>query len=111
MAWLTIICTMLLFPGKSVPGTSLFSMDKAVHVAMFAILSLLLVIGLRKQRSFLLWKTNAKRISLTISIVVGAVLELLQNLSADRTPDIYDIMANTVGAVIGLLVFFILYEI
>ena len=43
--------------------------------------------------------------ALTISIVYGAALEFLQQYIPGRMTDIYDLLANTLGAVLGTIVF------
>ena len=50
-------------------------------------------------------KIKVLTVALTISIVYGAVLEFLQQYVPGRMTDIYDLLANTLGAVMGTIVF------
>lgn len=69
--------------------------DKLVHMALFALVALALGawLGIRRQRDLL----NC----LLITVLAGSVDEGLQHFDPERTVDADDLLANTVGALIG----------
>jgi VanZ family protein len=68
--------------------------DKWAHFGAYAVLGFLPVTGLRSLRLGLLLALAA--------IPLGAALELLQHFVPGRTPDVFDALANSVGAVAGI---------
>ncbi len=105
--WATVLAFLMLLPQESFPKSKLLSYDKLAHVGVFAILSGLLLFGALKSKVFGKTKTSLIVRSLTISIVYSAGLEFLQNYSPGRSTDLYDLIANVIGAIFGVLVFYI----
>jgi VanZ family protein len=90
---------LLVIPGDALPKTNLISIpyfDKLVHIGLFAILSAL-------------WLKSLKNRSITIDLIVvlgtiayGVAMEFVQrDFVANRSFDVMDIMADSVGAVLG----------
>jgi VanZ family protein len=85
-----------LLPGDSVPMTAVSNInDKVLHVSTYAVVAFLPAFGLR--------------ISTAVSCViatelVGIGLDLAQGFVRQRSYDPYDIVANTVGVIIGIVV-------
>lgn len=73
--------------------------DKIYHFSAYAVLTLLLYNFIRT--------TNISRkimISAVVSVVYGIIIEALQSLLTDfRTPDYYDVIANTIGVLVAAL--------
>lgn len=109
--WLAGIFLLTLLPGNYFPQISsfwnLFSPDKLVHIAMFAILAFLLTFGLKRQypnksaRCIFLWV-------LAISAIIAILTELLQwYLPIKRDGNVYDTIADIAGIFIGYAAFFV----
>jgi hypothetical protein len=95
--WALFIAFLCGLPGKDIPHISfleLLSFDKFVHASVFLILVLLIQNAISKTPN----KKNALAYALCFSIPYGGVLEILQQeLFEDRTADLFDFIANTVG--------------
>jgi VanZ family protein len=97
--WFALTTYLLVIPGDALPKTNLISIpyfDKLVHIGLFAILSAL-------------WLKSLKNRSITIDLIVvlgtiayGVAMEFVQrDFVANRSFDVMDIMADSVGAVLG----------
>lgn len=105
--WSAIIIVLLCIPGSDLPQESSFLsipyFDKWVHGGIFALFVILWCWAFsfkknrtRQVRSFV-WITIA-------GIALGYILELVQKyLIPHRDYDLWDVVADTAGAVIGLL--------
>jgi VanZ family protein len=111
--WLLLIAAVCLIPGKNVPHTPYISFDKFIHTVIFGCLSFQLIIGLKKQYSFKRLRYKAVPFSIVFSVCYGLLMELLQGwILPDRSFDILDAVANTVGVFAGWLMFeWIFYKI
>ncbi|MBK8499037.1 MAG: VanZ family protein [Flavobacteriales bacterium] len=102
LLWALLILVLCLMPGKALPSwqwADLFNVDKLVHLALFAVLLLLLARGLVNGG---LSNRNALLASLVVAVSYGGLLELLQTLPAlGRRGDLNDLLANTAGAVVA----------
>jgi len=101
----TIVFLSLLNPS-SIPTPSIHVSDKIMHT--FAYFSLML------SWKFVFNKRRELRISIIIFFLLflfGIVLELLQaSLTTYRTADWRDVIANTIGLLMGLFMYPILYK-
>ena len=84
-----------------------------MHICMYAGFAFLCIWGYRKQfisngkdyRKRALWLT------LAISIAYGGLTELMQEfLVPTRTGDWFDFLADTLGSLIGVLVFYLFFK-
>jgi hypothetical protein len=95
--WAVFIAFLCGFPGKDIPHISfleLLSFDKLVHATVFFILVLLIHKAVRKTPN----RKNSIVFALCLAIPYGGILEILQQeLFADRTADLFDFIANTIG--------------
>lgn len=104
LLWALLILVLCLIPGSDLPQWSwadLLNVDKLVHALMFAVLVVLIVRGLRKYPSI---EAGAKPvlIAMLFAIPYGGALEIMQgSLLRDRTADIGDFIANTIGCALG----------
>lgn len=103
--WAAIIFAACLLPGKDVPSLSIFQYDKLIHFAIFALLAFLFLLLFRNP---LLKKEGL--IVLLSCTAYGYFVELLQGsgITAGRSFDHYDALADAVGTALGILIFFIL---
>jgi glycopeptide antibiotics resistance protein len=95
--WASFIAFLCGLPGRDIPHISfleLLSFDKFVHASLFFVLVLLIHHAVRKTPN----RKNALAYALCLSIPYGGILEILQQeLFEDRTADLFDFIANTIG--------------
>lgn len=94
----------MLSPGEKIPEIDLFNFqDKAVHLISFFIQTYLWTgVGIKKG------KTNYKNPSIwrnfiLFGLIFGLGFEFSQQFIPNRSFDIVDIVANAIGASLGLL--------
>ncbi len=106
LAWGFVILILTLVPPQAlpkVPQWNLLSFDSLAHAFVFMVWSFLLLFGSARAsfRRFNTWGTFLAAVS------YGAIIELLQGLMRlGRHPDWKDIVCNTVGAVLGIVLFY-----
>jgi len=97
-AWMAVI-----FYASSVPGDeiTIHVWDKLLHLGVYSVLGI----------CFLLATANGRRSQVTVKAAVLAVLlataygvtdEFHQNFTPERTPDVMDVLADTLGATVGV---------
>jgi hypothetical protein len=103
LSWTLLTITLLCLPGSAIPGAGIFTikdLDKIVHFILFGGIVLLWGLYVRKTYPY---AERFKMISLAalFSIVLGIALEYVQlYFIPGRSFDLYDISADTAGAVI-----------
>lgn len=111
--WGFFILILVGLPGKDVPDMSLWSLltpDKIFHSVIFGFFVLLLIIGFTKQHTFIYLYYHAKSTAIIFGIIYGGITEILQMIVfTERTADIMDFAANSIGCFLGLIVFYIIY--
>lgn len=86
----------------------ILSFDKLAHMVLFGIQFWFLAIGQSKKYVFSYKRMRVGRVAFIITLLYGAGIELMQGyLLSGRTMDIMDMLANTIGALIGWLLFYI----
>lgn len=103
--WALILALLMLLPSDSFPDSKVLSYDKLGHLGVFLIFTFLLTWSFDKQQHSDKLKIKKIQRALTISIVYGSVLEFSQQFVPGRMTDLYDFAANTIGAVVGTIVF------
>jgi VanZ family protein len=108
--WAVMILLTTLLPSTSMPsGLSLWellSFDSFAHAFLFCVLTFLMIIGLTKQFTYPKLRHYAIRSSLVICTGFGIAIELLQHfLIHGRQGDLLDVLANTIGCLLGIIVF------
>ncbi|KJS04550.1 MAG: hypothetical protein VR77_11320 [Flavobacteriales bacterium BRH_c54] len=108
LIWLIIIVVLSGYPGRGLPEAPFDEFDKLVHLAIYALLSFLSILGFSKQsHSFLLNSKLQIFFSISFSIVIGGLIELLQEyVFINRYGDWYDFIANSLGAFLGVIGFY-----
>ncbi|PVY37228.1 VanZ like protein [Pontibacter virosus] len=103
-----------LLPSSSMPSLSIweiFSFDSFAHAFMFAVLTYLMVVGLKKQHTFMRVQLYAMRTAFFVSSMFGIAIELLQHFFIPgRQGDMVDVMSNTIGCILGILLFKWIYK-
>lgn len=112
--WLVLIFILGLTPGKSMPSTDLWvmlSFDKVAHFIVFGVFSMLLIIGFTKQYSYLFMRYHAAKMAVGTSLFVGLLIEIIQSFIPGRSLEVYDLLANSIGAFIGFGFFYLIYKV
>jgi VanZ family protein len=104
--WLLIILILSGYPGSYVPKIPVWQFDKLVHSTIYAILSFCFLLPYYQQYV----KENKRlRIGLIVVFIVvfyGGFMEILQNnIFINRSGNWYDFTANTIGAIIGVILY------
>lgn len=104
--WLLIITILSTYPGNKIPAPPFFQVDKVVHVLMYAPLSFFLVIAFFRQYNNLKLRLKVSLLIIVFAVFFGGIMEILQHyILINRSGNIYDFTANTIGAILGVLSF------
>ena len=110
IVWFLAILILSIMPGQDLPSCLLFGfipIDKFGHFSFYASLCFLLLKN--SQYSTKGIGTKSKILSFAIAVVYGALMEVIQGtFCPSRCADIHDVVANSIGAIIGLLAFLFL---
>jgi VanZ family protein len=100
--YLCCIVVLSLLPPQKLPHIHLFpGADKVIHFFMYFIFSGLACWSLKVE-------LNRKRIWIVIPIAIawGVVMEIVQmEMKSGRAFSFYDIIANSIGVIVGMLVY------
>jgi len=109
--WTLFVLLLCGLPGNQFEGTHSFvGFDKLLHALLFGTLSILLIVGFLKQDQMALLRKRAILISVVFSVLYGILIEVLQGtVFVDRAVEPDDALANAVGAVAGMGVFYAVY--
>lgn len=106
LLWLAIICYALFIPADDLPLEPFFRIphfDKIVHFGLFFVFCILLL------RPFKRLQLNYYLLAPLISIILSAILETSQHvLSVSRNSDIKDFIANSLGALTSVMIYYLL---
>lgn len=107
LIWLIIIFILSGYPGKNLPKAPFDGVDKVVHLIIYAVLTLLIMIGFQNQSNQLKKRLRFMAFfSAAISTFIGGAMELLQEyVFLNRYGDWADFFANSIGAVVGVVGF------
>jgi VanZ family protein len=103
-----VIALLSLLPSSEMSGISWFHIpffDKIVHVGMYYLLAIFFLYALENSRPKLDFRLAS--IVFLVGIVYGGLLEILQYLMhAGRSADWIDFMADCLGSLSGILLYF-----
>ncbi|MBC9911281.1 VanZ family protein [Chitinophaga varians] len=106
-AWIILILIVCTLPGKDIPSNSFFEkvhFDKFVHFCLFGGIVFFLSLGVYWQRKQLSSRTLF--LFVVLAAVYGFLIEVIQKYWAiGRSFDMYDVAADTLGAIAGVFVF------
>ena len=100
LLWAVVIFRLSAIPGDELPPLPERNFDKLVHGAIYAVLGALSWWGAR--RTFARGRGTAWQ--LLIAAIYGITDELHQMFTPHRSPDPFDVMADTVGGLIGAII-------
>ena len=110
IVWAMIIALLTLTSGGMEVDSEYENVDKVAHAFTFLILSFLLIVGFKKECNYL-FHMDVRYSSVLLAIMYGVTIEFLQILVPGRQFELMDIVANSVGSVFGMLLFYIVYVI
>ncbi len=113
--WIIVIMILTGTPGNYFPEVETFwewlSPDKILHLLIFIILVLLLARGFLKQYHYQKLRYYGTSIALIFGILFGLFTEVMQRyIFIGRHASIYDFIANTLGCILGFLLFKMLFR-
>ncbi len=113
IVWAMLILLLSALPGEDFPDLSfwsLLSFDKVIHAFFYAVLVELMIVGFIKQYTFRRLRFSAVTVSVILGIFYGGLIEFLQATAfRSRQGDVIDWIADTVGCLVGMLVFYAIY--
>lgn len=114
ICWMLLVLLLTLTPGDNMPQTNLWanllSFDTVAHFGVFAIMVFLMIISLKKQYTYHFLRKKAVIVSLSVSVLYGVLIELLQQAIPGRHFELFDILANSLGCFVGLGLFYLVYK-
>lgn len=114
-----ILCGIVILFLTGLPGSVFphvkpaIGLDKVVHVCMYAGFAFLCIWGYRKQfvSGERAYRRRALLLTAIVSIAYGGLTELMQEyLVPTRTGDWFDFMADSIGTLIGVIVFYLFFR-
>ena len=103
--WAIVILILCGLPGNRLPELTFLEWlrpDKIAHLVIFGVQSFLLIKGFQKQTSFSFLNKHSIFISIVITIIFGALVEVMQTYwFIKRSGDVRDAIANALGAFTG----------
>jgi VanZ family protein len=104
MAWTLLVFILCFLPGRDLPEVDIPFIDKWVHLVLFGIFSFLWLCATpTRNMSFLL-------ILMCITVFMGWLVEYIQgHYASGRTQDNMDTLADSVGGLIGIVLFAVLF--
>jgi len=107
--WALFILALCALPGAAIPDLTFLDWlkpDKIVHLFLFSFLAFLLIKGFTEQIAAPFLNDYPKLISVLIASIYGVLVEILQEYCiSGRHGDVYDSMADALGAITGVWLF------
>ncbi|MFT4753582.1 MAG: VanZ family protein [Salibacteraceae bacterium] len=108
--WALLVAVLSFLPGSKFPKTELTNIDLVVHFFFYCVFTFLLILGNVRQTQFSFCKNNPILMALSVSIPYGGVVEIIQGTKfVSRSAEFADFIANSIGSIIGVILFFIIY--
>ena len=115
LLWTIIIGVLTLVPGNYIPKVSSFldwlSPDKLIHLLLFGIYTLLLCMGFSRQVKSSLLSQFPIIFSCGTGMVFAFFTEMMQAyIIPGRNGNVYDFLADTIGCLLGLIIWRIIMK-
>ena len=105
--WIILIMVLCTLPGNDIPSNSFFEkvhFDKIVHFCLFGGIVLLLSLAIYRQKKYISPATLVILVIMAASY--GLAIEFIQKYWAvGRSFDMYDVIADSLGAIAGVWMF------
>ena len=113
LIWISLVTIASLLSGDSlsaVPKMPFEGFDKLIHFGMYAGLSFLLIEG-NYLKNNILAGTKFLLLTIAFAIIYGSLMEILQfEMGKGRSAEFNDFIANTMGAILGVPAFALVYK-
>ena len=97
LIYMVFILSLSSFPGESIPKSWLLSFDKLIHLIEYFILGILLMNSMKSI------STKMLIVVIPFGIFFGMMDEYLQSFISGRFSSGWDVLADTIGVIIGSL--------
>ena len=104
VAWLLVIHNFSATPASDLPRVSIPYADKAFHLVEYFVLGVLLIRAFDKS-DFKVSLAKLAVLAIIISLCYGGLDELYQRTRPDRSCDLFDFFADSLGALTGIFVY------
>ena len=108
IVWSLLILTVCLMPGDNLPSSSFLSFkgaDKLIHATLYLVLMILVGKDLVTYFSSSYSRNKIFVIAFLYCLFLGVGIEFIQSVFvAGRLGDIFDVLANAIGASMGALI-------
>ncbi|WP_414000076.1 VanZ family protein [Flavobacterium sp. W1B] len=109
-SWTAIVLVLCLISFNNVPSVNVQNFDKYVHVFFHFVFTFLWILFLKEQTK----NGNSKKpylVSFLFSVFFGMLIEIAQGaFTINRQADVFDVLANTTGAFLAVLVLSIYFR-
>lgn len=110
VGWTLFITYACLTTAANIPKAAWLNIehkDKIVHFTFYLVFTLLWVLDLKKANKFS--PVKARLFVFIFAVIFGTIIEICQGMfTAERSPDAFDVLANTSGSAAAILVLWIL---
>ncbi|MBT8312277.1 MAG: VanZ family protein, partial [Flavobacteriaceae bacterium] len=108
---LITVLSLLRFSNDPDGGLDIPHMDKAVHFLFYFVAAILGSLYLREATKRTISLSKALILSLLFAVVYGMIIEVIQSALTDyRSGEFEDILANSLGAITGVLLLKFLFS-
>lgn len=105
LVWAMFVMVLSGIPGKVIEPYAIWNADKLVHVAIYFILSMFILGGIINNKEKVTASGKTKYIVLAVAIGYGGLIEVLQeSVFINRSGNIPDFVANSLGAFLAVLI-------
>jgi VanZ family protein len=101
--WFLLIMVLLSLPGSAFPSFVIWAPDKIAHILMFGMQFLLLWLAMELPRRIEIFRLPPLVFSASATILFGILSEIYQEVCTTRVADVYDMIANTIGVLLAML--------
>ena len=98
--WALVILVVSVIPSDELPSLSIWEPDKVMHFLVYGILTFLTAQTLIRLTVIYTLKKSIFR-AIGLCILYGISIELIQRALPTRQFDVYDILANSLGCLLG----------
>jgi VanZ family protein len=104
LAWFLVIHNFSATPATDLPKVGIPFADKAFHMVEFFVLGVLLIRAFDKS-DFKVSLAKLVILAIIIALCYGGFDELYQRTRPDRTCDFFDFLADSVGSIVGIIIY------
>ena len=111
LLWALLITLLSLAPQGEFENKSVDNLDKVVHLFLYAVLVHLFMVAFLKQRQYKFLHRYGSYTAFSAAFLLGLIMEILQGtVFVSRSIEFMDMLANTMGSLLGLVSFYMIYK-